>query len=301
MLAGILLHRTDLTAVGLTLARAAPLWIVLAVFLYLADRLLAAVKWCVLFKANGRDITLKSAFVVYLQSSFLGAALPATVGIDAIRAGMVREEAGTYVYAVSSVVAERALGLFSLGVCAVSGLFFFGRTSAWLPLGTPILFLVAIACTGGLVILFLPSLNRASSGGDGLVSQVVSFLDRLTRHLRSYARRPVAVGVAFGIALGQQYLFILINWILAISLGLSVPMTEMLWIWPIVMIAVRLPLSILGFGVREAVIYQFFSHGGMSVEQSVTLGVMSGGLVLLFVALGGILVLTHRPGRGTAA
>lgn len=298
---GILLHNADLAGIGQTLVRAAPLWIVLAVFLYLVDRLLAAVKWRVLFRANERDITLGRAFVVYLQSSFLGAALPSTVGVDAIRAGMVQEEAGTYGYAVSSVVAERALGMLALGVCAVSGLLLFGSTSAWLPLGGPIVVLLAIVCAGGLIILFLPALSRVFTRPKGMLGRIVSFLDRFARHLRSYGNRRVAVGSAFGIALLQQYLFILINWILAISLGLSVPIAEMLWIWPIVMIAVRLPLSILGFGVREAVIYQFFSQGGMSVEQSVTLGVVSGGLDLLFVAFGGLLVLSQRHGKWKAS
>lgn len=309
LVGGYLLVQADLSGVWRTIGRARPGWILLAVALYVVDRGVAAHKWRILFEARGRTLPFGRALVVYLKASFLGAPLPSTVGVDTVRSGMVREEAGSLGYAVGSVAAERFLGLAALAACALSGIVLFGSRSGWMTFGRPVLVGSAVAGVALAALVLVPdlrgALGRESGRGSGRLARALGFLEDVRSQFRGYAGEPGAVARAFGWSLGQHYLFIGINWVLAVSLGLAVPATEMLWIWPLVMVAVRLPVSVLGFGVREAVIFQFFSEGGLSLEASVSLGLLSGGLDLLFVGVGGLLVATGggappRPGRDGA-
>lgn len=301
LLGGYLLAEADLSGVWDTLAAARPAWILLAVGLYAVDRLAAAVKWRVLFEARGRRLPLARSLRVYLESSFLGAALPSTVGVDAVRSGMVRREAGSLGYAAGSVAAERFVGLAALSVCALSGILLFGSRSGWVAVGRPVLIGSGLLAAAALGVVALPDLRHLVSERWGRLHRAVGFLEDVRGQVRGYASEPGAVARAFSLSLGQQYLFIGINWVLALSLGLDVPLREMLWIWPLVMVAVRLPVSVLGFGVREAVIFQFFSQGGLSLEQSLSLGLLSGGLDLLFVGIGGVLVLAGGGRAGPGA
>lgn len=299
-LGAYLLFTTEIGAVSDALRRVQWPLLVLAIVLYAGDRLLAALKWKILFDAHeerskGGDLGLFRAFSIYLQSSFLGSTLPATVGVDAIRSGLVRREAGSYSYAISSVVAERLLGTLSLVVCALVGILYFAAGSNWTGFEVGIVPLIAVASILLVAaILLLVPVRDAQDDGGGLWSRILAFFAETQSWIRRYQDEPRAVGASFGLALAQQYLFVTINWLLALGLGLAVPFLEMIWIWPLIMIAVRLPISLLGFGVREALLVKILDPGGIGAGGAVSLGLLSGFLDLLFVAIGGVLVALGR-------
>lgn len=296
---------TDIEAVADTLAGVHWGLLAVAVAIYGLDRLLAAWKWRLLFRthlgAEQDDLTLWRAVEVYLRSSFLGAPLPSSVGMDAVRAGLVRREAESYSYAVGSVAVERILGITALLVCTLIGLVFLA-SSDWLPPGARLAPLVLAGILGLAVAgLFLP---RVLGDGDeqreppGVVSRGLRFFDDTRGWMRRYSRTPGVLLVAFSVAFLQQYLFIFLNWVGALALGIALPVEEMLWLWPTVMVASRIPVSVLGFGVREGVLVHLLEGGAISADAAVSLGLLSGLLDLLFIGLGGVLVATIGVGAG---
>ena len=113
-LGAFLLTRNDLGPASAIVSDAAPRWIVLAVVLYFADRCAASAKWRLLVSVEGRGIPFWTALSIYLQSSFLGAALPATVGTDLVRARMAQPYAGNFTNSLSAVIVERLAGVVAL-------------------------------------------------------------------------------------------------------------------------------------------------------------------------------------------
>jgi uncharacterized protein (TIRG00374 family) len=292
-LGAFLLSRNDLGPASAIVSDAAPRWIVLAVVLYFADRCAASAKWRLLVSVEGRGIPFWTALSIYLQSSFLGAALPATVGTDLVRARMAQPYAGNFTNSLSAVIVERLAGVIALVVSAAIGLAIFAPISSLHLVATPALWVAAgtasLIAAAWMISKFRHSGTVAPS--TLLVGRVRRFANRLEGSLVAYRGHRKLVAIALAIAFGQQYLFTLINWLLAVALGIDVRLSTMLWVWPIVMMAIRLPISVLGFGVREVLLLEFIGRAGASEAGAVALGLASGLLDIVFIMLGGCLML----------
>lgn len=288
----VILYRSDLGRIADTLGKASVWLVMVCVGLYAVDRVVAAWKWQLLFNSVGERMSLPRALEIYLKGSFLGALLPATVGVDAVRVHLAARHAGTLSHALGSVVVERFLGIVALLACALAGLVLFGPAAkGWFIL--PVLALVCLAVGGGVLALRLPSLEARRPRAP-ILRPLFRFFAELQGWLRLFTGRPRLLLLVFTIALGQLYLLIVITWLLSRSLELPFQLSVFLWLWPLVLIAIRLPISVLGFGVREFLLLEFATANGVSQETSVALGVLSGGLDLLFVGLGGVLLYVQR-------
>lgn len=270
-----------------------PGWIAAAIGLYAVDRLTAAFKWRILLTAGGIKAGLTRVLSALLRSTFLGSALPATVGVDIIRARMICRDPEDFQSSLASVIVERIAGMASLLLAAALGISLFAPGHSWrvaLPLlGVSVLIIALVSA-----FVIAPATGLRARAGSGLWTRGLQWIEALRAGLRSYySKRRLLLAVSL-IALSQHYLLTLLNWFLALSLGTDVSLLAMLWVWPIVMLAVRLPISVLGFGVREAVLLQLLGSIGVPPESAVSLGFLSGALDLAFTASGGLLVLSGR-------
>ena len=298
-LGAFLVARGDLGAASAIIFEIAPRWIALAVVLYFGDRCLAAAKWRLLVSVEGRGIPFWTALSIYLQSSFLGAALPATVGADLVRARMAQPYAGNFTISLSAVIVERLAGVIALVLSAAIGLAMFAPVSAWHLISTPVLWAAAGAVLLTAAARMISKLRHSQTFAPSnlLAGRVKRLANRVEGSLVAYRGHWNVVAIVLAIAFGQQYLFTVINWLLAVALGLDVRLSTMLWVWPIVMMAIRLPISVLGFGVREVLLMEFIGRTGVSEAGAVTLGLASGVLDILFIMLGGGLLLLSPAAR----
>lgn len=292
-LGAYILTRGELGSAWAIVRETAPGWTVLAVVLYVADRCVCTANWRLLLAAKGSGIRFGTALSIYLQSSFVGAVLPATVGSDLVRARMAQPYVGNFASSMSAVIVERLAGLIALVLAAAIGLALFAPVSSWRVAGTRLLWVGAVAV---LLIAAARVISRsrragASAPGDLLAGRVRRFARELKVRLIEYRGHWKLLAVVLSIAFGKQYLFTLINWLLAVALGLEVQLITMLWVWPIVMMAIRLPISVLGFGVREVLLMELIGRAGVSDAGAVTLGLASGLLDIVFIMLGGGLLL----------
>ena len=118
---------------------------------------------------------------------------------------------------------------------------------------------------------------------------------RVADSLRSRA----ASGSAFGGALVVQALLVLFYVCAARSLAVPFPLLAASVIVPISLAVQMVPVSINGFGVREAVFAFFFTSLGLNVSSALTLSLGSAMLIMLFSLSGGAVFLM-RP-RGPAS
>lgn len=298
-LGAYIVSRSDLGSSWAVLRSAHATWILLAAVLYALDRLAAAGKWRLLLVVKGYRLPLPKAFSIYLESSFLGAVLPATVGSDLIRARIAQRYTSSFASSLSAVIVERFAGLGALAAAAFCGLVAFAPSEFRRPT-----LLVALSGGVALVVLWLVSgkmrsLERVEAGersASSVMGRLRSFTQELLGRLMGYRDHFGTLAVVVAIALWQHYLLATINWILALALGIDVSLLTMLWVWPVVMLAIRIPVSIMGFGVREVLLIELMGRMGIAQSAALTLGVVSGLLDILFVLLGGGLVaLSRRP------
>lgn len=275
------------------MARLHAQWLAAAIVLYAVDRWIAGIKWRAVYNVDGYRITVASAIDLYLRSSFLGAMLPSTVGPDLVRAHLAARGGSAFAHALGSVVTDRFLGVVALLVTAMTATVALAPPPLRARAG-PIVAVAAALVGVALLVLATPIRPRVDRRRHGPVSRALALAADLHERLKGYGKQRRAIGFALCLACGQQILLTLINWLLALALGLELAPLTMLWVWPLVMIAIRMPFSILGFGVRELALLQLLNAVGFTAEEAVALGVLSGLVDLLFIAIGGGLVLAAR-------
>ncbi|HSR41271.1 MAG TPA: lysylphosphatidylglycerol synthase transmembrane domain-containing protein, partial [Longimicrobiales bacterium] len=206
VLGAYILSRTDLSAILRVLAGARPGWIGLAVLLLALDRLVAAFKWRILLRAAELRLPFGSVLSALLKGTFLGSALPATVGIDLIRARLATPPGVDYHRALGSVIVERAVGVASLLLAALVGVVAFAGPS--LPeVARPLLVAAGGALAVAVILVVLPTRGwRLDPGGGSVPFRALRWLRTLRGHLRDTYRDGGLLAVVFGVALAQHYL-----------------------------------------------------------------------------------------------
>ena len=117
-----LLRSIDVGASVHAMLRVNPWWFAFTLALVAVDRVVMAIRWLLLLRAAGVDISAATALRIFLTSSFVGSFLPAGVGADAARAYEVASRTSRGSQAVASVGIDRMLGLVAIAVLGIAGL-----------------------------------------------------------------------------------------------------------------------------------------------------------------------------------
>ncbi|HPK71013.1 MAG TPA: lysylphosphatidylglycerol synthase domain-containing protein, partial [Vicinamibacterales bacterium] len=117
-----LLSRIDLGASARAMVHVHPVWLLLALALVAADRVVMALRWLLLLRAAGVDAPPGSTLRIFFESSFVGSFLPAGIGADAARAYAIAVRTSHGSQAVASVGVDRLIGLATIVLVGVAGL-----------------------------------------------------------------------------------------------------------------------------------------------------------------------------------
>jgi hypothetical protein len=126
-------------------------------------------------------------------------------------------------------------------------------------------------------------------------------LARLTAALARFGKAPGALAACFAGAVVVQA--VLVGFYLAIAHSMRIPVgfAELAVIVPITFIVQMVPVSMNGFGVREATFGFYFSRLGLPLESALLVSFMGAALIMLFSLTGAVAYLTRRrPGVGSA-
>jgi len=246
--------------------------------------MLMAFKWNMLLKVKNINITLYKAAKIYYISNFLGLVLPSTVGADIIKTHFLRKESFALSDIIASILVERFLGFV--------GLFLYGLTSAFLFMGLmsdlnididKIIVVFSLISIIGIILLFL-------SFNESFINKAVNFLrlienkkyfskfsskvQRLILSYYSYKTKKLTLVIFLALTLVEIFISILINFYIAISLQLDVPLYYFIIYVPIMMLLIRLPISFSGIGINEGGSIYFLGLIGVTKSYAFTLGIL---------------------------
>ena len=259
-----------------------------AVIALFTSFVVGALRWHVFLSATDIDAPSLGVVRAYLIGTFTNNFLPSQIGGDVTRTWVVSRP-GTRIRAGTTVVCDRAMALACL--IAVAWLAYATNAS-----DTPIELVVALAtCTAAAMVV---------GAGAALVFQSERVrrrmpvrLHRPGREVRAAARactRGVVLRRTFLIGLGFQGLVVLSTWLVALSFGLSVPFATLAVCLAPVLIVSVLPISIGGFGVREASYVVLLGYAGVSATDAALLSLASAAAFAI-ASLPGALALIKRP------
>ena len=283
----------------------APGPVAVAVGLHLTAVLAGVLRWRVLLQARGLDQPLPWLLRSFLIGRFVGAFTPSTAGLDGFRAIEVARRSGDAAGSASVIVVEKLFGLVGMAVVCAA-LAPLGALDGLGPMVLPVTFGVAGAAAAGIALLHAPAVLKAlaARAPGPLHGPAGRAADALARHPLGWSRSMVALGLGVASHLALSATFAAAG----AALSVDVSWGTLLSVGNAIVVAVLLPVSIGGIGVREGVAVALLSGAGVSTSEAVLValtGYVTGQVPAL---LGGLLLLLERgpskdlaPTRGEGA
>src|SRR5712672_2275381 len=248
-------------------------WIILAIAVTLLQIFLGVLRWREVSAACGAPLTTTTALRFNLIGTFFNQTLLSSIGGDA------GWRAATY-----SIFVDRAIGLIALAVIIVASLPWSYRLIGD-PRGQLALLLVDFAAlAGGVGFLLLgrlpwPWLKRWWGTHHLHACSVIA-----NRVIFNRKRGPkVAV-----LSLLVHVLAVVIAWCVVQSIAAPVVFSQIFQLVPPVMLITMLPISIAGWGVREATMGLAFGYAGLMTNEGVNISLLFGAVSFLVGAFGGL-------------
>jgi uncharacterized membrane protein YbhN (UPF0104 family) len=263
-----------------------------AVMLTVLTTVCSAWRWRVVARALGVDIGLPDAVCAYYRSLFLNSVLPGGVLGDVHRAVMHGRRAGDMARGLRAVAWERMWGQVIQAVVTVVVL---------LTLPSPV----------------RPALPYVLAGAAGLAGCAALIVRRAARRGRprlARAARAVSADLRCGLLAPDVWPQLTLASVLVVAghtvtfviaarvAGCTAPLGELVALLMVVQVAVVIPLSIGGWGLREGAAAWAFAAAGLGAAAGVTVATLYAVLMLAAVAPGaGLLVgdaVRHRRDQG---
>lgn len=268
-----------------TLRHASP-WLLLdALALMAVVQALVVVKWLVLLKARDVQAPLLHVIRAYCVGNLLSNVLPTAVGGDVYRVYRIQREANARAADVTmSVLYERATGYGAMTCLGALGAAFYYGNAA---IGA--LALVAGAGAALVLAVVLPRMPFPAVRHDHVL-----------RNLLAHRRELVAVYQMSIFSIAIQALFISTIALSGRALGIHVAWWYWAFITWVAAVAVLLPITLGGLGVRESSFSGLLKHAGATAVQGASAG-FALGLLLIVINAGGLLVVEVASRLGYAS
>ncbi|MFC0266479.1 lysylphosphatidylglycerol synthase transmembrane domain-containing protein [Kushneria aurantia] len=273
------------------LASLSPGWLALALALTVPQVLLSAWRWRLTACHMGLELRPGTAVAEYYLATFLNQILPGGVSGDLGRAWRHGSEGVSRRAALRAVVIERASGQLALALVALVSLVLFaplrdgiaarfGAIGDLAANGPLILTLIGVA----LVILAFAAVWRMAPRW---LAGLHHDLHR-TLWAGSLWRRQLAGSLAIVAS------YVLVFICCARALGAPLPVTTLLALTPLVLMAMAIPLSVAGWGIRESAAALVWILAGLPAQQGVAISVTYGAVVLVSSLPGAVRLLLGR-------
>ncbi len=282
-----------------TFASANYSWIALALTVYLFAQVLSAVRWTMVARPLGIATPFKDLLKYYLIGMFFNLFAPGTVGGDVSRVYyLVRDEAAhakgravPTMHAAMSVLMDRAIGMVVLVWLGAAGLLLYPQYAV-----PHTVRMVTFLLASGFVIavLLVPLLRRLlPEDGHPIVVKV-----RLL--LRSYRMQWRALAAAALLSLVVHLIQTWMHVVMGRALGLDLPFTFCLIVYPLVGTFAAIPVSLNGLGLREGGYIYLLAVIGIGTETAIAFGLLLFLIVALDSLIGGLLFLLQKSAKPTA-
>jgi glycosyltransferase 2 family protein len=279
--AGLLLLvglQVDWTAASDALAEGEWAWFATAVVVLVGSLLLGALRWHVFLQAAGVGSTWIETLRAYGIGAFSNTILPTSFGGDAARAWIVGRREAQVSRAFTSVVVDR---LSALACLLALGLGAAAADTAAVPSSLTIgLIAVSFGAAVGVGSLFLFRTQLARLVRR-LPRRMATVLSDAGGVLYSYAhnRRLLQTTLLMGFA--YQLLLVTSVWLLARTIDLDLSFALVAVTVPLVLMVTLIPISIGGFGVREAGFVVLLGEAGVNTTHATLLSLLSAAALAL--------------------
>jgi glycosyltransferase 2 family protein len=286
----LLLSRIDLGRLWGYARYASLPWLAAGLALYLGMIVVSAWRWQLLLAAQRIHVGKARLVNSYLVATFFNNFLPSNIGGDVVRIRDIAPAAGSKTLATTVILMDRGIGLLGLFIVAAVGATATSALSSsapwlapalWIGLALGLAVAVPLVMAPGHVARLLSPLRRLHADWVG------ERIARLTDALRRFGQEPKALLSCFVGAIVVQGVLVAFYVAIVQSMNIQVSAWHLSVIVPISFIVQMAPVSVNGFGVREATFTYYFSRLQLPAESAIAVSFMGAALIMLFSLSGG--------------
>jgi uncharacterized membrane protein YbhN (UPF0104 family) len=276
---GLVARWVDAAAVIERLSTLRPGWVALALGISVLQVGLLAWRWRLTAARLGLDLPFADAVAEYYLGIFVNQVVPGGVLGDVSRAWRHARATTRAGPAIRAVLLERVSAQLVMALVAVASLLFLPLPGgAWV---------VAAACVVAMVVMLA---LRRRPDPEGTVGRLWSDVRRAWLAADVFALQLVSA-----VAVVASYIAVFV--VAARAVGADLPLAALLPLVAPVLMTMLVPLTVAGWGVREAAAAALWSVVGLAPEEGAAVSVAYGLLVLISSAPG-LVVLTRVLSAG---
>src|SRR6185437_804073 len=278
------LRGINFAAIQARLSQINLVWIVAAVLVTIFQIFLGALRWREISLLCHAPLTDMQAFRYNMIGAFFNQTLPSSIGGDAMRLWLVKRTGAGWRAATYSILTDRAVGLIALAIIIVASLPWSYNMIGDSKGRAALVFVDFAALAGGLGFLLLGHLNwpwlkswwptKHIHACSVVANQVI-----FSRH----SGPKIAV-----LSLSIHVLAVVIAWCAVRSIAAAGSFEQIFMLTPPIMLITMVPISIAGWGVREATMMVAFGHAGLVAADGTVVSILFGAVYFIVGALGGL-------------
>ncbi|MBB5158587.1 lysylphosphatidylglycerol synthase transmembrane domain-containing protein [Saccharopolyspora phatthalungensis] len=261
--------------------------VVAALGIGLLTTVFSAWRWCLVARRIGLRLRLGTAVADYYRALFLNAALPGGVLGDVhrgVRHGRDTDDVGR---GVRAVVLERTAGQVVLFL--VAGLVLLARPSLFHEVGSwhvaGVMVVISVAA-GAVLVVWARTTTRGRRA-------VATAIGELRRGLLARDTWPGVAILSVATLAGHLALFL----VSARTAGVAAPVSQLVPLLVLALLAMGLPVNVGGWGPREGVLAWAFGAAGLGATHGFTTAVVYGVLTFIASLPGAGVLLLRRVGQ----
>jgi uncharacterized protein (TIRG00374 family) len=253
-----------------------------------------AVRWRVLLKGYGYDLSIKKLYGFYLVGMFFNNFLPSSIGGDVMRIYNVIEATGDRTTGFASVVLERIMGIAATLALAIWALFYVSQQ-----FHDARILLSAIGLFVLILLFFLALLHDRSFQlifrlfDKFTVLKIGEKFNKLFEAVRVFKSKRSVLVWAFLLSLISQSFIVLMNYFLSLAFSIHVSLGYLFMVVPVTFVITMLP-SINGLGIRDLGFVGLLGQIGVGTAEALSLSFMNVIVPMIISIAGGIIFMIQK-------
>lgn len=291
VLLGILFSKIEFHNLKEIICNFKPIFYTYAICVLFFHQYLWAYTWRIALKEKNININHKSIYRAVLTSYFFGTFLPSSLGPDLILTFNIGKSLQEKQHAPSSLLFIRLMNITSTLLVSGIILMFISHTFVLRQLLISTWFLLLLTWISYWIAIH-PKSNK-------LVERIANkyqylrFIYKISHSFYTFGLDNKVSTRIWLLGLTMSFVKVLVDYLIALSLGIHIPYLCFLGLVPIISIISLLPISIAGLGVREGAYIGIFSNMGIQSVKSFSISLTVFTLNIWLCIIGGIFYLIH--------
>jgi uncharacterized membrane protein YbhN (UPF0104 family) len=259
-------------------------WIAVAIAVTFLQLFIGVLRWREISAECGAPLLTREATRYNLIGAFFNQTLPSAIGGDAVRLWLVARAGAGWRAATYSIFVDRAIGLIALAVIIVASLPWSYRLITDTQGRSALLFVDFAALAGGVGFLVVGALPWPWLKHWWATHHIHACAVIANRVIFSRARGPKVASLSLLV----HILAVVTAWCVVKAIAAPVGFGQVFQLIPPVMLITMLPVSIAGWGVREATMGLAFGYAGLMTNEGVNVSLLFGAVYFIVGAFGGL-------------